>query len=371
MTSTSTRAFGSPFRYIQGPGEIQRVEHYTKQYGNQVFALIDGVLFDSIRQELAEIFNGTDSKVTVEAFSGECCRDEIDRVTKVASQAEVDVMVGIGGGKALDTSKVVSSTLGIPLIILPTSASTDAPTSSLAVLYTNDGEHAGAVTLKQGAQIVLVDTDIILTAPSRLFVSGMGDALATYFEAKANAASDAANYIGDGYRRCRTAMAVASECYEVLLADGASAKLAVEQGVCTPAVENVIEANILMSGLGFENTGCAGAHAVPVGLSALPVAHGALHGEEVAFGLLFQLVLENAPQAEIERILRFYKAVGLPMTLRQMNVEPTADNFNIVAAKVADPISGIDAEPFKITEELVYAALVAADAMGSAYLARD
>jgi len=370
-TTTASRAFGGPFRYIQGPGEFRNLEMYVRDYGNKVFVLIDAFLFDGLEAELREIFADAPSNFAAEKFNGECCESEVARVTELAREAGAEVIAGVGGGKTLDTAKIVANNLGLPQFIIPTSASTDAPTSSMSVLYKDTGEHLRCIVHRRGPDLVLVDSRIIARAPLRLFVAGIGDALSTWFEARANARSDTANYIGRGYRRCKAGMAIAQMCYDVLMEDGFAAKLALEKGALSEAVENVIEANILLSGLGFENTGCAGAHSLHTGFHEIPEANRMLHGEIVAFGVIFQLVMENEDKAELEKIVKFLKSVGLPITLKQLNVEPTPENIRIITGRVVDGNSGVEAEPFLITEELVYNAIVTADAIGEYYLNRD
>ena len=138
-----------------------------------------------------------------------------------------------------------------------------------------------------------MDTDIIVKSPVRLTVAGMGDALATYFEARACQRSGATSCAGG--KTTEAAMALAKLCFDTLMEEGVKAKIALEAGVCTPAVEKVIEANTLLSGIGFESAGLAGAHAIHNGFTVLEECHHMYHGEKVAFGTLTQLVLENVP----------------------------------------------------------------------------
>ncbi|NLW07089.1 MAG: glycerol dehydrogenase [Clostridia bacterium] len=371
MVEATTRAFGSPSKYIQGPGEFNNLEVYTKSFGKIVFALIDGFLYDALNKDLRAIYDSSESDYHAEKFQGECCQPEVDRLTAKANEYSADVIVGIGGGKTIDTAKIVASSLNLPLVIVPTSASTDAPTSAMSVIYTESGEHRGTIRHKRNPDLVLVDTNIITKAPLRLFISGMGDALATYFEARANEASDSANFVGKGYRRCKAGMAIAKMCYDILLQDGLKAKLALKRGVCTEAVENVIEANTLLSGLGFENTGCAAAHGIHAGLTEIAATHKYLHGEKVAFGVICQLVMENAPPEELETIIRFCMQVGLPTTLAQLDVEATEENIRTIAHKVVAGNPLVHAEPFKITEDVVYNAIIAADELGKYYQGRE
>lgn len=173
------------------------------------------------------------------------------------------------------------------IIVLPTIAATDAPTSHSAVLYTSDGSFDDYAYFKQSPSVVLVDTSIIASAPVRFLVSGMGDALSTYFEARATSAAFANVNAGlpCGFREgktqaaksTKTALTLAIICFQTLLKDGLRAKYACESKCVTPALENIVEANILLSGLGFESGGLAAAHAVHDGLTILEGAHGYFH----------------------------------------------------------------------------------------------
>lgn len=366
-----TRAFGAPFLYVQGRGALSRLKDHLADYGDSLFCLIDPFLFEDMNRRLTEIFSADDGfRYEAHLFAGECSEGEAARCAALAQDSGCRVVAGIGGGKVLDTAKLAAARLDLPVFIIPTSASTDAPVSALSVVYTDTGAHLRSVSHKHSPELVLVDTEIIAKAPLRLFAAGVGDALSTYFEAMANEASDTANYIRSGYKRCKAGMALTKMCYDIILEEALSAKQALERGEITPAVEDVIEANILLSGLGFENTGCAGAHALHTGFHEFPETKSVYHGEIVAFGVLFQLALEKAPQSETEKIALFLIDMGLPVTLRQLKVAPTEENIEKIARRVLDGNSGIEAEPFHVTKDLVCAAIAAADALGQALLDR-
>lgn len=366
MLTSTTRAYGSPAKYIQGPGEFDKLESYTNAYGDKALFVIDGFLYDDLSRRLKKAYDATSSQCHTLCFEGECCREEFDRLCGNAKTYQANVMVGVGGGKTLDTVKTVAGELNLPLVIVPTAASTDAPTAALSVVYTKDGEYVCNVKHKRRADLILMDSDIIVKAPVRLFVAGMGDALATYIEALANEQSDAPNFIGTGYRRTKTSMAIAQMCFSILMEDGLKAKTAVENGNLTEAVENVIEANTLLSGLGYENTGLACAHGIHSGLTALSETHKYYHGEKVAFGVLCELVLEKAPATMIEKILDFMLTIGLPCTLKELGVEASPENIRTIANKTVEN-KLIHAEPFPVNEDLVYHAILKADALGNRY----
>jgi glycerol dehydrogenase len=357
-----TRGFGSPGRYFQGPGILDDLHDYTSLYGERVFAVIDIFFFEAYTKKYTDIFSSKNSKIMTAAFGGEVSEKEIVRITELAKDFNPQVVVGIGGGKTLDAAKAVADNYKVPVIISPTTASTDAPCSALSVIYKENGEHSHARHYVGSPNIVLMDSDVITKAPIRFLVSGMGDALSTYFEARANDESDSPNYISGGYRRPKVAMAIAKLCYDILLEDGLKAYLAAKNGICTEAVENIIEANTLLSGLGFENTGCAGAHSVGDGITGLPEGKKTLHGERCAFGVVCQLVGEGRDMSEIKEVIDFNISVGLPITLQDMGIEPTEANVRKIAE--VSMHSFWDAEPFKVNEEKVYRDILGANAIG-------
>ena len=215
-----------------------------------------------------------------------------------------------------------------------------------------------------------MDTDIIVAAPVRLIVSGMGDALATYFETRACMRSNTTSCMGGSVSK--TAMALSELCFKTLMEDGAKALLAVNAGACTPAVENIIEANTYLSGIGFESGGIAAAHAIHNGLTCIEETHGMYHGEKVAFGVLSQLVLENVSTEDLEEVVEFCINIGLPVTFEELGIKKLDEEKLMEAATLACA-EGDTAHnmPFEVTPETVFAAIKAADAYGKYYLGEE
>ena len=353
----------SPSRYIQGKGEMENLCTYAENYGTNLFVLTSPSGRKRVEPFIAK--GQKDAKITYEAFNGECMT-EINRVMDMCEKAGSEVIVGIGGGKIHDTAKAVAYYMKKPVIIVPTIASTDAPCSALSVIYTDDGVFEKYLFLPASPNMVLVDTDIVSKAPERLLVAGMGDALATYFEARACQQSDASNCVGG--KITRAAMALAELCYETLIDEGIDAKLAVRENICTKAVEHIIEANTYLSGIGFESGGLAGAHAIHNGLTAIPETHELYHGEKVAFGTLVQLVLEGADQDEIQEVLGFCQEAELPTTLADLGIKEVKEEQIMEVARLAcSPDDTLGNMPFEVTPEDVYAAIIAADALGRYY----
>lgn len=361
------KIFISPSKYVQGPGEMKNIGNYVEKLGTKALSLISASGYKRIGADVDASFEASECSIMFDYFNGECSKNEVDRLIAIAKANECNVIIGIGGGKILDTAKAVAYYLDLPVVICPTIASTDAPCSALSVLYTDEGVFDSYLFLKANPNLVLMDTAIITKSPARLTVSGMGDALATYFEARACLASNAGTCAGG--TSTMAAMALAELCYNTLLDEGFKAKLALEAGACTKAVEKIIEANTLLSGIGFESSGLAGCHAIHNGLTVLEETHNFYHGEKVAFGTLVQLMLENAPTEEIEKVIFFLIEVGLPVTLDELGIkEVTPEKIMAVATAAASPDDTIHNMPFPVTADDVYAAIMAADAIGKYYL---
>jgi glycerol dehydrogenase len=280
--------------------------------------LCDPIVKDALGSRLEAV-----PGATVIKFNGEVSPGEITRVAGAARETAADAIVGVGGGKTLDTAKAVAHPAGLSLVVVPTIASTDAPTSALSVVYDDDGAFLEYRFFGRNPDAVLVDTAIIAQAPVRLLVAGIGDGLSTFFEADASSTTRKPTMAGGPPLLAATTLA--RLCYDTLLADGEAARHACELGVVTPALDRVVEANTLLSGLGFESGGLAAAHAIHNGLTVLHETHDYWHGEKVAFGVIALLVLEGRQQQLINEVVDFCLRVGLPVTLGDIGVDAHAE----------------------------------------------
>jgi glycerol dehydrogenase len=353
----------SPSKYVQGPGELKKLEDYTKTLGGNVLVIASSNGIKRVKDKIDSSFKESNSNVNYEAFNGECSKIEIERLKKLAEEKKTNVIAGVGGGKTLDTAKAVGHYMKIPVVIVPTIASTDAPCSALSVIYKENGEFEEYLVLPKNPEAVIMDTEVIAASPSRLTISGMGDALATYFEARSCVKSQALTMAGG--TATEAAFALARLCYEILITEGFKAKLAAEAGCVTEAFEKIIEANTLLSGIGFESCGLAASHAIHNGFTVLEECHHLYHGEKVAFGTIAQLVIENAPLEEIEEVVYFCKQVGLPTTLEEMGVkEVTKEKIMKVAEASSAEGETIYNMGQTINADVVYAAIMTADGIG-------
>lgn len=354
----------SPGKYIQKENAILELGTYVEQFGKRPLFISDDFVTKLVKPDIEASYEGKDSTIFFENFNGEASKNEVSRLQKDVEANKIDVIVGVGGGKTLDTAKAVAYYCDLPVVIVPTIASTDAPTSALSVLYTDKGVFDTYLFLKTNPNAVIMDTALIAKAPARLLVAGMGDALATYFEARACIASNSTAMAGA--HATLAAQALTELCYDTLIEKGTAARLAVENGVVTQAVEDIIEANTYLSGIGFESAGLAAAHAIHNGMTVIDELHGLYHGEKVAFGTIAQLVLENADQEEIDEVIAFCKMQGLPTCFKDMGVENVPKEKWMEVAKLAcSEGETIHNMPFEVTSDMVYAAILTADMLGS------
>jgi len=356
-----TRIFRSPSTYVQGRDAIDAIGDHAPTDGSRAVVVADPAVREIVGDPIRSGLEAAGLTVDSVGFDGACTQAEIDRVAGLAGDA--DLVVGAGGGRTLDTAKAVGARLDTRLVTVPTIASTDAPTSSLSVVYTEEGAFEELRFHGVHPDLVLVDTAVIAAAPVRLFRSGLADAIATRFEAETAIEAGAANVFGG--QSTRAARAIARECFRAVEEHGESALAAVERDAVTGSVEAVVEAATLLSGIGFESGGLAAAHAVHDGLTRVEPTHDATHGEKVNIGTLTQLVLEGRDTETVHDIVDLSLDLGLPVTLADIGLTgPTDEQLRTVAEAACEPQETMYNEPFDVTPDAVRDALVTADELG-------
>lgn len=341
------RAWGSPGRYIQGKNVLRNISKYTVGLGKDIIIIMDPLFVDN-QNDYRNSFQkeGEINSLNFRAYSGEVTRRAITQLIEEFRSSHPDLLIAIGGGKLIDVVKCVANELRTALVVCPTIAATDAPTSAMSIIYTEDGRFDEIQLFPKNPDLVLVDSQVISQAPLRFFVSGMGDALSTYFEGLANQRQCHGNYIAndiDSFEGTLSGMAVAQKCYETLITKGLNAVAALKKSDVNQSVEDVIECNVLMSGIGFENVGCSIAHAVGNAMTAIPAGEKMMHGERVAFGTLCQLKYEEE-EGTFQQVSRFMSAIGLPTTLNKLGVEASDKDLDpiVKAALQADSIHVVE-----------------------------
>lgn len=356
------KIFGSPSRYCQGSGILDRMGEILNSFGKRFFILADQVVLPIVQKRITKSLETSQKIPTFEVFGGECSYPEIFRLKSKAEKSEAQVIIGIGGGKAIDAAKALNIQLNLPVVIIPTIAASDAAGTHAVVVYDENHVKLETIRMREGISFILVDTEIIAQAPTRFLLAGMGDTLSTKFEAEACFKSGAKNLFGA--TPSEIALPLGQLAYEIIRENGEEAKASADRKEVTPALEKVIEANLLLSGLGGASGGVAAAHAIYSGFSLIEEMRHSLHGELVAFGVLTQLVLENRDANFINDLIRFYKRVGLPASLEQLGLrELNAKKIETAARKVCEKGSFIYNMPFKVDEQMVFEAILKANSL--------
>ena len=358
------KAISFPGKYIQGVGVLAETGHYASILGKRPLLLWGKRTRDAVGKTLLAGMAKAGLKHVEVEFCGECTKAEARRAAAIGRKHRADVVLGIGGGKVIDAGKGVADLLSSRFMSVPTIASNDSPTSACTIWYNDKGEWVDVGMWPFNPDIVLADTAVIARAPVRYFVAGMGDALSTYPEACANYQSQ--SVCAAGGVQTMTAMAIARLCFDTLMQYGVKARKAVAQGRVTPEVERVVEANVLLSGVGWESGGLACAHAIANALPDFPETHGCLHGEKVSFGLMSQMCLDRKMKRDdVTRIVEFMIAIGLPVTLKDIGLAGVStDRLMNFARRCTLKDSFVHHHPFKVTAKDIFTAMLAADELG-------
>ena len=331
------RCFQSPSRYMQGPGLIQRLPKFAANFGKTALLIIDPFFYDEFSVSVPKLFKAAGMKAYTVKFPGYIGHKELNEMIDfVKTLPEVpDTFIGMGGGQTMDINKAVAATYRKNWISFPTALTTDAPTFTHSIIN-NPGAQNELMFHFKNPDYVVVDTEITIKSPAWMLASGIGDALATYIEAQASSANNNVCNSGlDDYRPTMLGMAAAKLSYDILLEKGRSAIRAARQHLRTPAYEDVVEATVLLSGLGFECTGVSIAHGLQAGFHVLPVKP-LLHGTGVGYCTLIQLIVQN--DSRFAEIFSFCRDIGLPVCTQDLGL--TAENRDESICALVDEVYG-------------------------------
>lgn len=292
-------------------------------------------------------------------FGGACTQRAMDDLAAQLAPLHPDFIVGMGGGKAIDTAKGVAGQLGVPLVSVPTLASNCAPITALSVVYREDGPFDRFLFYKEPPVLTLIDLTIAAGAPAKYFRAGMGDTLAKHLESTFCARGDVLGSTLD--HMSAIGVALSSTCYDPIISFGRQALDEANRGEAGPAFELCARSIIVSAGLvslmAHDNYNCALAHTVCYGLQHFEhVERDYLHGDLVAYGALVQLVLDG--QEDKARSLRsFFVSLGTPVSLAEMNVPTDRESL---AEALIEATTGPDMAhiPYPITQDMVYEAML-------------
>ena len=299
--------------------------------------------------------------VTSASYNADCSEASLKSLRKSAKEHKADVIIGVGGGKALDAAKLVAHQLQLPVVTIPTSAATCAAWTALSNVYSEAGAFLYDVALSRCPDLLILDYDLIETAPQRTLVAGIGDAIAKWYEASVSSGHLQQTLIIAAVQQARILR-------DILFQKSAAAL----ENPGSEVWQEVVDATVLLAGviggLGGAQCRTVAAHAVHNGLTHV-TGHSSIHGEKVAYGILVQLRLEEmllgnqlATTAR-QQLLKFYAEIGLPKELDDLGLSNIKLSALKIAAEIAlAPNSDIHRLPFKVTLEQLLAAMVSTTA---------
>ena len=360
------RAMREPLKYVQGRDALLKFQEEMGYMGHRWLFVCSNSGYKACHDKIEKSFGDSDDYRLYEIFGGISSKGEIAKMEEIVKDDKIDVVVAAGGGSAVDTAKATAYYTGNHIVIIPTVAATDAPCTGLSVIYNDDHSFDKYLFYPSNPDAVMVDTAVIANAPVKFLIAGMGDALGPYFEGRASIRTESASLEGTGITRA--GQALAKLCYETLRDYGKQAIEACKVHVVTPALENIVEANVYLSGVGADNVNCAAAHSFYNGVTSLGIKH-ADHGCCVALGTLVQLVLEGVPKEEFEEVQNFCLEVGLPVTLEEIGVT-TVEQVETIAENACVPGETIhnlagDVQPVELRD-----AILQTDALGKIALGK-
>jgi glycerol dehydrogenase-like iron-containing ADH family enzyme len=352
----------APAQVIRGTQVLQQIGPLLTRYGQRPLILGGERSFAIICPQLTPVLE-QQGLCGVEAIYGKNCSEKnLTRLHQALTKHSADFIIGVGGGKALDAAKLLAYQSHLPVVTIPTTAATCAAWTALSNVYTDAGAFQYDVSLPHCPNLLVLDYDIIATAPQRTLVAGIGDALAKWYEASVSSGHSQQTLIIAAVQQARVLR-------DILLQK--SVEAIAQSG--SEVWQEVVDATVLMAGviggLGGAQCRTVAAHAVHNGLTHLAKAHGSLHGEKVAYGILVQLRLEELLQGNQlaatarQQLIKFYQTIGLPVTLKDLGLGSVSLEALEQATEVAcAPDSDIHRLPFAVTPVQLLAAMVSTTA---------
>lgn len=293
-------------------------------------------------------------------YGNECVRARAEELYEIYKDKAVDFVIGVGGGKAIDTSKCTADLLCVPVITVPTIASTCAASSALAVMYTKNHTFDGFWYFKSPAYHIFIDTEIIAEAPFKYFRAGIGDTLAKFYEVEFSARNEEKTYNDE------MALSISRMCNEPLIKSAISALEDCKNNHATEEFESVALIILVSTGmvsmLVNPKFNGAVAHALFYGLTEIEgFEENFLHGDVIGYTTAVQLVLDKKMD-EARIIGELIGKMGVETTLSARNINLDYEYLlPVLKATLKDP--DMDVIPYRVTEEMLYDAIIKMEEM--------
>ena len=269
---------------------------------------------------------------------------------------EADVILAVGGGKCIDTVKVVGDRLSKPVYTIPSIASNCAPITQISILYHEDGSFREILKLKNVPVHCFINPKLTLAAPVRYLWAGIGDAMAKHVESAWSAKSGEALDYGSAL-----GITAGSMCFYPMLEKAEKAMEDAAKGVISRELEETILNIIISPGIvsvsAHPDYNGGIAHALFYGMTSRKcIEERHLHGEVVAYGMLVNLMVDHDWE-KLSRAWRLSKAIKLPVCLGDLELDSTDPLEDVL--KVTMENQELKHTPYPVTKEMIREAITA------------
>ena len=336
-----------PAKYLRKSGILQHTGDYVRPFGRRCIVSGGRRALAVAGDALCESLDASGVRVGVHLFEGQCCQENIDTIVATCLDHNAEVVVGVGGGRSLDSAKAAASALRVPIICVPTVASTCSAATPAVVLYDAEGRFDRGMTLPDAPNLVMVDPQLIADAPVEYFTPGILDALSKWYEMEPIYAHMTGTDL-----HTNGAMRLALLLRDTVHEKGVSAIEAVRRNTVTADLLEMIDLCIyqtaLIKCLSLSTLRIGVAHAVYNALTCVPAARSHMHGTIVGYGMALQLsALESGDEA-LRPVLALFQELGSVPSLENLGVSPTREITDLLIERcMSDP--GIGAMPQSIT----------------------
>lgn len=352
----------APGRVLRGTDALTQAGEAIAKLGKRPLIVGGDRSLQVVEPFLQPVLQQHSLPATQAAYGRDCSEASLETLREAAKHHEADLIIGVGGGKALDAGKLLAHQCQLPIATIPTSGATCAAWTALSNIYSEAGAFLYDVSLSKCPDLLILDYNLIQTAPQRMLVAGIGDAIAKWYEAS----------VSSGHSEQTLTIAAVQQA-RVLRDILFQKSVAALQEPGSETWREVVDATTLLAGVvgGIGGAQCrtVAAHAVHNGLTHLLASHGTLHGEKVAYGILVQLRLEETilgsqlAATARQQLLKFYSEIGLPQTLNDLGLgNITLSELQQAAEISCHPNSDIHRLPFKVVPEQLMAAMVSTTA---------
>lgn len=358
--------FLAPEVYDRSPGVLATIGTHVAALGSRAFVLGGETALRLALPEIAASLEARSIPFETRIFRGQPTAALIEEIAAEIGGRDGVVVIGVGGGKALDAAKGIGVRAGRPIVTVPTVPATCAAWAALSIVYSAEGVQEEVRWLPYGPARVLADPAILEAAPKRHLAAGIADTVVKWWETAPNLAG-----------RTDPMPLRLQAAFARFTIDTIDRALDETDGGRDLDAHPIARGDLLDAVLGL--AGLCGsvrgekqwngfAHPFYASATREAATRRYLHGEIIGLGLLVQFRLEDRTEAEIGEHVERFRRLGVPVSLAGIGI--VADVETTVARMSADVAGRLRNGPFadRADPAKIAAAIFAVDAIGRSAL---